>query len=140
MKKNSITYSLTFLLVLGFGALMFERGFFWTREQNTIINDSDFYLALHHIMPIWIWGVLAMVFSAFIIAAPFFLPTQKLNNIFNYLICIGGWGNACFYFLMTSASVFHAINWLFPLQFSTFAIICGIMGFYGGVEIVSRRR
>ena len=40
-------------------------------------------------MPIWIWGVLAMIFSAFIIIAPFFLPTQKLNNTFNYLICIG---------------------------------------------------
>ena len=98
MKKNSITYSLTFLLVLGFGALMFERGFFWTREQNAVIHDSDFYLVLHHIMPIWIWGILAMMFSAFIIVAPFFLPTQKLNNIFNYLICIGGWGNACFTF------------------------------------------
>ena len=62
MNKNSITYSLTFLMVLGFGVLMFERGFFWTREQ-AVIRDSDFYLALHHIMPIWIWGVLAMMFS-----------------------------------------------------------------------------
>ena len=49
-------------MVLGFGVLMFERGFFWTREQ-AVIRDSDFYLALHHIMPIWIWGVLAMMFS-----------------------------------------------------------------------------
>ena len=52
MKKNSITYSLSFLMILGFGALMFERGLFWTREQNAVIHDSDFYLALHHIMPI----------------------------------------------------------------------------------------
>ena len=42
--------------------------------------------------------------------------------------------------LMTSASMFHAINWLSPLQFSTFTMICGIMGFYGGVEIVGKRR
>ena len=91
-------------------------------------------------MPIWIWGVLAMMFSVFIIVAPFFLPTQKMNNVFNYLICIGGWGNAIFYFLMTSASMFHAINWLSPLQFSTFTMICGIIGFYGGVEIVGKRR
>ena len=96
-------------MVLGFGALMFERGFFWTREQETIIRDSDFYLALHHVMPIWIWGVLAMVFSAFIIVAPFFLPTQKLNNIFNYLICIGV-GVTLVLLLMTSASMFHAIT------------------------------
>ena len=40
--------------------------------------------------------------------------------------------------LMTSASMFHAINWLSPLQFSTFTMICGIMGFYGGVEIVGK--
>ena len=50
-------------MILGFGALMFERGLFWTREQNAVIHDSDFYLALHHIMPIWIWGVLAMVLA-----------------------------------------------------------------------------
>ena len=76
MKNNSITYSLSFLMILGFGALMFERGFFWTREQASIIRDSDFYLALHHIMPIWIWGVLAMIFSAFIIIAILFTYTK----------------------------------------------------------------
>ena len=27
--------------------------------------------------------------------------------------------------------MFHAINWLSPLQFSTFTMICGIIGFYG---------
>ena len=76
-------------MILGFGVLMFERGFFWTREQ-AVIRDSDFYLALHHIMPIWIWGVLAMMFSAFfIIVAPFFLPTQKLNNVLIILFALG---------------------------------------------------
>ena len=34
--------------------------------------------------------------------------------------------------------MFHAINWLSPLQFSTFTMICGIIGFYGGVEIVGK--
>ena len=87
-------------------------------------------------MPIWIWGVLAMVL-ALLLSQHLSFTHKKLNNIFNYLICIGV--GAMLVLLLTSASVFHAINWLSPLQFSTFTMICGIMGFYGGVEIVGKK-
>jgi hypothetical protein len=36
--------------------LHFERGFFWTKEQGAVLGDSQFYIALHNIMPIWIWA------------------------------------------------------------------------------------
>ena len=139
MKKNTILYSLAVVLLSGIGLLEFERGFFWTKEQNDILDDSDFYLALHHIMPIWVWGVLGMICSIFIIIAPFFLPKQKLNHIFDYLILIGGCGNAIFYFFMTSASVYNAINWLSPLQFVTITMINVGLAFFGGAEIVRRK-
>ena len=32
---------------------------------------------------------------------------------------------------MTSASIYHAINWLSTLQFTIFTIVCGIIGFLG---------
>ena len=140
MKKSSIIYLLVVVFIFGIGLLEFERGFFWVKEQSDVLNDSEFYLALHQIMPIWIWGVLGMIFSILFIIAPFFLPSQRFNNVFNYLICISGFGNAAFYFLMTSASVFHAINWLTPLQFATLTMINAIAGFFGGADIVGKRR
>ena len=84
MKENSFNYKVLAIFIFGFGLLMFERGFFWTKEQNTVLNDSEFYLALHQVMPIWLWGVLGMLFSLFIILAPIFLPKQQVNNKFNF--------------------------------------------------------
>lgn len=139
MKKTSIQYLLVVVLLMVFGLVEFERGFFWVTEQTAVLGDSDFYKALHRLMPIWIWGALAMIFSSFTIASPFFLPKQQHNNMFNYLIFIGGCGNAIFYFLMTCASIYHAINWLSPLHFVTFTMLNGIVAFLGGVEIAKRK-
>nr|WP_106913125.1 hypothetical protein [Staphylococcus pasteuri] len=124
---------------MGFGLLMFERGFFWAKEQEDILDDSQFYVALHNIMPIWVWGILGMIFSLMLIVAPFFLPKREMNNTFNYLIMLGGAGNALFYFLMTSASIFHAINWLTPLQFSTLAVLNILICVLGVIGIVRKR-
>ena len=63
---------------MGVGLLMFERGFFWTKEQEDVLDDSQFYVALHNIMPIWIWGVLGMIFSLMLIIAPFSYLNIKL--------------------------------------------------------------
>ena len=41
-EKNTILYSLAVVLLSGIGLLEFERGFFWTKEQNDILDDSDF--------------------------------------------------------------------------------------------------
>ncbi|MCG2344891.1 hypothetical protein K4P54_01945 [Staphylococcus epidermidis] len=125
---------------MGVGLLMFERGFFWAKEQEDVLDDSQFYIALHNIMPIWIWGILGMVFSLMLIVAPFFLPKHQINNTFNYLIMLGGAGNALFYFLMTSASIFHAINWLTPLQFSTLAVLNILIFVLGVIGIVRKQR
>ena len=135
MKENTFNYKVLAIFIFGFGLLTFERGFFWTKEQNTVLSDSEFYLALHHIMPIWIWGILGMIFSLFIIIAPLFLPKQHVNNKFNYLLIIGGSGNTIFYFLMTSASIFNAINWLSPIQFATITMINALIAFCGGTDI-----
>ena len=139
MKENSFNYKVLAIFIFGFGLLMFERGFFWTKEQNTVLNDSEFYLALHQVMPIWLWGVLGMLFSLFIILAPIFLPKQQISNKFNFLLIFGGGGNAIYYFLLTSASVFNAINWLTPIQFATLAIINALIAFNGGADVARKR-
>ncbi|MCG1737673.1 hypothetical protein ACUXFS_000485 [Staphylococcus cohnii] len=139
MKKNYSDYIHKVILYMGIGLLMLERGFFWVKEQESVLGDSQFYIALHNIMPIWIWGIFGMVFSLMLIIAPFFLPKHRINNTFNYLIMIGGAGNGLFYFLMTSASIFHAINWLTPLQFATLAALNFIIFVFGVVGIVRKR-
>ena len=101
MKENSFNYKVLAIFIFGFGLLMFERGFFWTKEQNTVLNDSEFYLALHQV--------------------------------------IGGSGNAIYYFLLTSASVFNAINWLTPVQFATLAMINALIAFNGGADVARKR-
>ena len=123
---------------MGFGILMFERGFFWAKEQEDVLDDSQFYIALHKIIPIWLWGILCMVFILMLIIATFFLNKREMNNVFNYLILIGGAGNGLFYFLMTSASIFHAINWLTPLQFSTLAVVNIMVSVLGVIGIVRK--
>ncbi|WP_414075515.1 hypothetical protein [Staphylococcus pasteuri] len=138
MKKTYFDYIHKVILYMGFGILMFERGFFWAKEQEDVLDDSQFYIALHNIMPIWVWGILGMVFSLMLIIAPFFLPKREMNNVFNYLILIGGAGNGLFYFLMTSASIFHAINWLTPLQFSTLAVVNIMVSVLGVISIVRK--
>ncbi|MEJ7445686.1 hypothetical protein WL480_12585, partial [Staphylococcus hominis] len=72
MKKTYFDYIHKVILYMGIGILMFERGFFWAKEQEDILDDSQFYVALHNIMPIWVWGILGMVFSLMLIIAPFF--------------------------------------------------------------------
>ena len=139
MKENSFNYKALAIFIFGFGLLMFERGFFWTKEQNTVLNDSEFYLALHQVMPIWLWGVLGMLFSLFIILAPVFLPKQQVSNKFNFLLILGGSGNVIYYFLLTSASIFNAINWLSPVQFATLAIINALIAFNGGADVARKR-
>lgn len=139
MEDNPINYRVIFILLLGYGLLKFERGFFWTKEQNSVLADSNFYVALHELMPIWIWGIIGMLFSLAFIVAPFYLARQSKNKVYYYLLLIGGCGNAIFYFLMTSASIFHAINWLSPVQFATFTVIDVLISFYGGVEVARKR-
>lgn len=130
---------INFILLLGLGAFTFVRGFFFTKEQEKVLGDSDFYIALHHIMPIWVWGIIIMAFSLLLVIAAFFLPRQNTSNVCNYLLVIGGFGCAILYFLMTSASIYNAINWLSTIQFSTLSAMCFVVGFIGGADIYDRR-
>ncbi|QKQ05990.1 hypothetical protein HSZ49_09170 [Staphylococcus saprophyticus] len=140
MKNSTFNEISDFIFRLGLGIYMFERGFFWTKEQDSVLNDSLFYVALHEIMPIWIWGIVAMIFSLIFLSSAFFIPKQSVNNTSNYLLVIGGLGSAILYFLMTSASIYHAINWLSTAQFATITVVCGILAFIGGADIYDRRK
>lgn len=52
---------------------------------------------------------------------------------------IGGLGSAIIHFLMSSASVYNAINWITPAQFIAITAWLGFVGFLGGLGIYGRR-
>ncbi|MGW7903294.1 hypothetical protein [Staphylococcus xylosus] len=140
MRKSTFIEIIAFVLIFGLGVHMFERGFFWSKEQESVLGDSPFYVALHSIMPIWVWGIVAMIFSLIFLSSAFFIPKQPINNICNWLLVIGGLGSAILYFFMTSASIYHAINWLSTAQFAVITVVCGVLAFVGGADIYDRRK
>lgn len=139
VKKKDTKGILLFVAILGLAGLGFSRGFFFSTEQENVLSDSDFYLALHHIFPIWVWGILIMIVSFILGLSAYFIPKHSINNTCNWLLCIGGFGSSFVYFLMTSASIYHAINWLTTLQFTILTIVCGTIGFIGGADNYDRK-
>lgn len=138
-KQKDTKGLLLFVAIEGIAGLGFSRGFFFAKEQENVLSDSDFYLALHHILPIWIRGIIMMIVSLILGLSAYFIPKHHINNTCNWLLFIGGFGSAFVYFLMTSASIYHAINWLSTLQFTIFTIVCGIIGFLGGADLYDRK-
>lgn len=137
--KYNFNEVINFILLLGLSAFTFVRGFFFTKEQEEVLGDSGFYVALHHIMPIWVWGIIIMIASIILGVSSFFLPRQKTNNTCNWLLLIGGTSCSVLYFFMTSASIYNAINWLSTIQFSILSAVCFAVGFIGGADIYDRK-
>ncbi|CAC8122158.1 TPA: hypothetical protein PD760_002639 [Staphylococcus aureus] len=143
--KNNIK-DLTFSEIVGaimlfsFGFRILFRGVFWVKEQGDVLDDSDFYLALHHVMPIWIWGILVGFAGLITIVSSVFLASSDENNRCSWLLLVGGALTGILYFLMTSASVYHAINWLSTVHFAVMSTTGFIVAFIGGADIYARRK
>lgn len=125
-------------LLFGTGLFTLWRGLFWTIEQNSVLSDSAFYQELHQLMPIWVWGILFMIAGLSLVCASYLLP--KKNQKSYWFITIGSFISFIMYFIITSASVYNALNWLTPIQFATLSGIYLVMTFFGGFEIYGRRR
>ena len=138
MKKMSLPEIISSTLLFGLGVFSLWRGLFFAIQQESVLNDSEFYKALHQFMPIWIWGILMAISSLFLIYSSWLIP--KRNLLFHWMLLIGDTMCSFMYLLMTSASLFNAINWLTPMQFATLSAICGVVAFFGGAEIYARRK
>ncbi|OOV78918.1 hypothetical protein [Mammaliicoccus fleurettii] len=138
MNKLTLPEILSSSLLFGLGVFSLWRGIFFTIEQEAVLSDSEFYKALHEVMPIWVWGILMIISSLFLVGACWLMP--KRNALFHWALLIGGATCSLMYLLMTSASLFNAINWLTPMQFATLSATCGVIAFFGGAEIYARRK
>ena len=130
---------ITTVSFLSLGLFVGVRGFYWTVRQDAVLGESAFYSALHEVMPIWFWGILLLVFGAFLILASFFYGRMSVNKLSLYFVLIGGTGSAIIHFLMASAALYNAINWLTPAQFVIVTGLLGFAGFMAGVELYARR-
>lgn len=137
--KFELPQKLATLSLFGLGVFVDIRGVYWFVNQESVLNESEFYEALHEVMPIWLWGFLLLIFGTCLILASLFFGKRSINNISNYFMLIGGTGSAIIHFLMASAGIYNAINWLTPAQFVVMTAWLGFVGFMGGVDIYGRR-
>ena len=140
MKDTDFVDKLAFVMVSGYSIFTFIRGLFWFVEDENIISNSEFYEALHQVLPMWVWGGILMIIGIILFIAAWFIPMEKYNNVCHWLLIIGGLGAFIMYFLMTSASMFNAINWLTWTQFAVLTAKSGAMVFIGGMMMNDRRK
>lgn len=122
------------------GATVTGRGVLWFTAQELVLRDSPLYAALHTVMPIWVWGLIAMVTGLILLLSSFHVTSMETSLKYYYYSCIGGLSSSVFYFFMVVASLNNAINWLTPYNFLLLTVWTGIVGFIGGAEIYARRK
>lgn len=122
------------------GATVTGRGVMWFTAQEMVLRDSPFYVALHTVMPIWVWGLIAMVTGLILLLSVFHVTSMEVSLKYYYYSCVGGLSSSVFYFFMVAASLNNNINWLTPYNFLILTVWTGIVGFIGGAEIYARRK
>ena len=51
------------LSLFGLGVFVDIRGLYWFVSPENVTKESAFYQALNDVMPIWIWGLLLLIFG-----------------------------------------------------------------------------
>lgn len=125
--------------LFGLGALEFSRGFYWLTYQRAVLSESEFYAALHEVMPIWIWGLILAIFGLMIMLSSVFYGKRDVNRKSSYFMMIGGFGASIIQFLMVAASLYNSINILSPVQFTILTGWLILVSFLGGVDIYGKR-
>lgn len=122
------------------GATITGRGVLWFTAQEVVLRDSPFYLALHNVMPIWVWGLIVMVTGFIYLVSTLYVTSMDVSLKYHYYACVGGLSSSVFYFFMVVASLNNNLNWLTPYNFLILTVWTGIVGFIGGAEIYARRK
>ena len=138
-EQFTIRDKLATLSLIGLGVFVDIRGFYWFISPERVIEESAFYQALNDVMPIWIWGLLLLIFGTCLVFSSLFFGKRSVNNVSNYFMLIGGLGSSIIHFLMSSAAVYNALNWITPAQLIAITAWLGFVGFLGGLGIYGRK-
>lgn len=122
------------------GLTIIGRGVLWFTSQESVLSDSPFYLALHEIMPIWLWGLILIVTGLIYTMSALFVTSMETNNKYYWFVFVGGLTSSLFFFIMTSAGMYNNLNWLTPYNFLVLTAWTGVTAFIGGAEIYARRK
>ena len=140
MNENfTIRDKLATLSLFGLGVFVDVRGLYWFTSPESVIKESAFYEALNNVMSIWIWGLLLLIFGTCLILSSLFFGKRSVKKTSDYFMLIGGLGSAIIHFLMSSAAVYNALNWLTPAQMIIMTAWLGFVGFLGGLGIYGRK-
>ncbi|MDT0700248.1 hypothetical protein RM610_05470 [Staphylococcus chromogenes] len=140
MKETTFDARVAIICLLSIGVRILARGIFWFKEQEDIIDDSNFYYALHEVLPIWFWGLLLSIGGMMFIFAAVLLGLKSKEIQCSILLLIGGFINFVVYFIMSSASMYNAINWLTPVHMVIMTTTCFVIAVTGGVRLVKYKR
>ncbi|MGD3155820.1 hypothetical protein ACMG5R_10085 [Staphylococcus warneri] len=133
MNTQDIGEKIAFAMVSGYAIFAFVRGVFFFVEDDNVLKDSEFYTVLDNAMSIWMWGLILMVFSVILFVGAWLIPLEKHQQYCKVFLVTGGTGVCIIYFLMTSASMFNAINWLTWAQFAVLTAKSGAIAIIGGM-------
>lgn len=140
MNENfTIRDKLATLSLFGLGVFVDIRGLSWFTSSESVVKENAFYQALNNVMSIWIWGLLLLIFGTCLILSSLFFGKRSVKKASDYFMLIGGLGSAIIHFLMSSAAVYNALNWLTPAQMLIITAWLGFIGFLGGLGIYGRR-
>lgn len=140
MKETTFDARVAIICLLSIGVRILARGIFWFKEQEDIIDDSNFYYALHEVLPIWFWGLLLSIGGMMFIFAAVLLGLKSKEIQCSILLLIGGFINFVLYFIMSSASMYNAINWLTPVHMVIMTTTSFVIAVTGGVRLVKYKR
>ena len=138
-EQFTIRDKLATLSLIGLGVFVDIRGLYWFISPERVIEESAFYQALNDVMSIWVWGLLLLIFGTCLILSSLFFGKRSVNNASNYFMLIGGLGSSIIHFLMSSAAVYNALNWITPAQLIAITAWLGFVGFLGGLGIYGRK-
>ncbi|MEB7449862.1 hypothetical protein NGB74_02410 [Staphylococcus chromogenes] len=140
IKKTTFDVRVAIICLLSIGIRILGRGIFWFKEQDEVIDDSNFYQALHEVLPIWFWGFLLSIGGMMFIFAAVLLGLKSKEIQCSILLLIGGIINFVVYFIMASASMYNAINWLTPVHMVIMTTTCFVIAVSGGVRLAKFKR
>lgn len=138
MKSLNLIAIIAVIMTFSYGFREFTRGMFWTKEQESVINDSEFYLALHHLLPIWVWGIFVAIAGLIMMASAIFIGSSQHSKVCSWLLLVGGIMSALLYFFMTSASIYNAINLLTTVHMAIMSATGLAAAFVGGADLAKR--
>lgn len=124
------------ILLYVFVALsMSVRGVFLLTMSNVNILESDFYLLMHAIIPVQVWGLFMLVGSAIVMASVLSMTMRK----YGYLI-IGNSIGLIFGGAMTLLGFAEGMNLFTPLQIGIIAFFNLVLIVHGGVVLWNERK